>query len=551
MRAVKLPTAFLLKPDRIGLRRSILLAIVFFSIVLAISLNRYWTFYTSYDHGLFNQLFWNNLHGHWFQSSLTSANSIAALEDNAVPTVSFLHLGQHFVLAFLLWLPLYALFPHPITLIVLQVGLMTVAGLVLYALARQRLSQQLSVWIVGSYYSAIAVIAPTLANFYEHCQIPLFIFAILLALEKQRWRWFWLCVVLALLVREDVGIILFGIGVYLIISRRHRWFGVAICVLSFAYVAIVTNVIMPQISLDSSRLYLANRFEQFVDSKSPSTLQVLWGMITHPIALAKSLFTPFDRRLNYLLGQWLSLALVPAVSGAAWTIAGFPLLSLFAQSGQSALSIQLRYAIAVVPGVFYGAILWWSQHRSRFTPKFRLFWRVCIVLSICFAISGNPNRSFSFMIPDAVRPWVFVPLARQWEHANHIRNVISTVPANASVSTTTYLVPQLSTRRTIVRLPQIEIYNDANEKITIEYAVADLWQMKEYSRAFKDSLAALHQTVPVLEKLVNENQFGVLHVEDGVVLLEKNQPSTPAAIAAWKQLLPTLKATTESPDQAA
>lgn len=111
MRVVEFPAAFkaiFSKPDEIGLRRSILLAIVFFSIMLAISLNRYWTFYTSYDQGLFNQLFWNNLHGHWFQSSLTSANSVAALEDKAIPTVSFLHLGQHVVLAFLLWLPLYA-----------------------------------------------------------------------------------------------------------------------------------------------------------------------------------------------------------------------------------------------------------------------------------------------------------------------------------------------------------------------------------------------------------------------------------------------------------
>lgn len=551
MRVVKLPAAFKAifpNPDQIGLRRSILLAIVFFSIMLAISLNRYWTFYTSYDHGLFNQLFWNNLHGHWFQSSLTSANSVAAIEDKAVPTVSFLHLGQHVVLAFLLWLPLYALFPHPITLIVLQVGLMTVAGLVLYALARHRLSQQLSVWIVGSYYSAIAVIAPTLANFYEHCQIPLFTFGILLAIEKQRWRWFWLCVVLALLVREDVGIILFGIGVYLIMSRRHPRLGAALCIISFAYVAIVTSVIMPQISPDNPRLYMAKRFPQYVDSENPSTLQVLWGMITHPIELLQSLLTPFDRRLNYLLGQWLSLALVPAVSGAAWTIAGFPLLSLFAQSGQSALSIQIRYAIAVVPGVFYGAILWWSHHQKRFTPRFRSFWRLCIVLSICFAISGNPNRSLSFIIPDSVRPWVFVPLTRQWEHANHIHNVIRNVPANASVSTTTFLVPQLSTRRAIIRLPQVQIYNDAKEKITVDYAVADLWQMKAYSRAFKDSVMSLNATLLALETLVNENKFGVLQVEDGVVLLKRNQPSTPDAIDAWRQLLPTLKAETRSPN---
>ncbi|MEP0981259.1 DUF2079 domain-containing protein [Leptolyngbya sp. FACHB-17] len=530
-------------PDRhqVGLRRALMLAIVFFTIVLAISLNRYFSFYTSYDQGLFNQLFWNNLHGRWFQSSLTSANSIASLEDGVTPIVSFIHLGQHVVLTFLLWLPLYALFPHPITLIVLQVGLMTVGGLLLYALARQRLSEQLSVWITASYYTAIPAVGSTVANFYEHCQIPLFTFGTLLALEKKNWLWFWICAVLALGVREDAGIILFGIGVYLMLSRRHPGIGIALCILSFGYVAFVTNVIQPQFSSDVSRLYLANRFRQFVDTDQPTTLQVLWGMVTHPLRLAQYLLLPIDRRINYLAGQWAALALVPAVSGAAWILSAFPLIAIFAQTGQTALSVTLRYAVAVVPGVFYGAILWWERHPHWFTAKFRRWWKVCIVLSLLFMVSGNPHRAFSFMIPDSVRPWVFVPLPRQWEHASHIYNVIRNVPDNVSVSTTTYLVPQLSTRRIIVRLPTLEIYDDRRQKVRVDYAIADLWQLKEYSKAFKDSQAYLARTLPLLEKLVNENQYGVRQVEDGVVMMVQGQPSDPAILAQWQKLVLQLK----------
>ncbi len=527
--------------EQVGLQRALLLAIVFFSLVLAISLNRYFSFYTSYDHGLFNQLFWNNLHGHWFQSSLTSANSVASLEDGVTPTVAFIHLGQHFVLDFVLWLPFYAMFPHPATMVVLQVGLMTAGGLVLYSLAQQRLSQQLSVWITASYYSAIAVVGSTIANFYEHCQIPLFAFGTLLALEKKNWVWFWICALLVLGVREEIGIVLFGIGAYLIVSRRHPWIGLGVCVLSFSYVAFVTNIVMPQFSPDNSRLYLATRFRQFVDTDHPSTLQVLWGMLTHPIELAKSLLLPLDRRMSYLAGQWVALAFVPVVSGAAWTIAGFPLLSLFAQSGQSALTVSMRYAVVVVPGVFYGAILWWEHNRERFTPKFRRWWKVCIVLSLLFMLSGNPNRAFSFIIPDSVRPWVFVPLSRQWDHAQHIYNVIRNVPSDASVSTTTHLIPQLSTRRTIMRLPALEIYNDQQQKVRVDYAIADLWQLKEYSKAFKDSQLHFFVTLPLLEKLVNENQYGVQQVEDGVVMLVRGQPSNPAMFAQWQKLLVQLK----------
>ncbi|MGG6268232.1 DUF2079 domain-containing protein [Leptolyngbya sp. AN03gr2] len=538
MKALK---AILPSRDQKGLRRALILAAIFFCLVLAISLNRYFSFYTSYDQGLFNQLFWNNLHGRWFQSSLTSANSVASLEDGKTPIVNFIHLGQHFVIDFLLWLPLYAIFPHPVTLIVLQVGLMTAGGLMLYALARQRLSPQLSVWITGSYYSAIPVIGSTVANFYEHCQIPLFAFGTLLALEKKNWVWFWIGVALVLGVRQEIGIILFGIGVYLLMSRRHPWIGVALCLVSFSYVAFVTNVIQPRFSEDVSRLYLANRFRQFVDTDEPTTLQVLWGMITNPIRLAGYLFLPIDRRINYLAGHWVALAFVPAVSGAAWIMAGFPLVTIFAQSGRTALTIWLRYAVTVVPGMFYGAILWWEQHPQYFTPKFRRWWKVCIVLSLIFMVSGNPNRAFSFIIPDSVRPLVYVPLPRQWEHAAHINNVIRNVPEEVSVSTTTHLIPQLSSRRIIVRLPVLEIYNEQKQIVQIEYAIADLWNLKEYSRAFKDSRSELFRTLPVLEKLVNENQYGVQQVEDGVVMMVRGQPSNPAMLAEWQKLLVHLK----------
>jgi uncharacterized membrane protein len=77
-----------------------------------------------------------------------------------------------------------------------QVALIAAAAIVLYFLGRHYLSVPLSVMIVASYYGANCVIGPTLGNFYEHWQIPLFIFSLLLALEKQRWPLFCLLAVL-------------------------------------------------------------------------------------------------------------------------------------------------------------------------------------------------------------------------------------------------------------------------------------------------------------------------------------------------------------------
>jgi uncharacterized membrane protein len=564
---LKLPPALNPQNYPLGLQRALLLMVIWFCLVLAFALNRYYSFYASYDHGLFNQVFWNNLHGHWFQSSLTSGNSVGTLEDGVIPRVDFLHLGQHFVVDFGLWLPLYALFPHAETLVVLQVGLMAIAGLILYALARQRLSPQLSLWIMGGYYGANAVISPTFANFYEHCQIPFFCFSLLLALERRQWRWFWLLALLVLGIREDTGIILFGIGGYLLVSRRHPWIGAALCLVSFGYVAGLTNLVMPRFSDDNSRLYLATRFKEFIQTDNPSTLQVLWGMVTHPIAVLARTFLPLEARLAYLVAHWLPLAFIPAFSAPTWLMIAPPLLVLFLQTDETALLISWRYALTVIPGLLYGTILWWSRREGDFTARFRLFWRVCLALSLVVTLIYNPNRAFSFAIPDSFRPWVYVPLTQQWAHAAEIRQVLQLIPPTASVSATTHLIPALSGRRSLIRLPQMQLKDDRGQTNPVDYLVADLRQLQVYQVAFKEDRLRLQAILDLVDTQLAsafsgmvqtpdgmilfgkgqpaeaeaQSRYGIVQMQDGVILLGKGLPSNIDALARWHMLRPTLR----------
>jgi uncharacterized membrane protein len=520
-----------------GFQITLILAAVFFILILIFALHRFYTFYASYDQGLFDQIFWNTIHGNFFQSSLSSGQSSAFTKDGQPQTVFYSHLGQHFVIDFLLWMPIYALFPTGATLVVLQVALTTVAGLVLYALARHYLPPAISVLIVASFYGANAVIGPTFANFYEHCQIPLFVFSLLLALEKRKWLLFWLFAILTLGIREDTGIILFGIGLYLIFIRRSLYTGVPLCLLSFGYVTLMTNTIMPLFSNDNSRLYVSDFFSQFVpDNPNPSTLQLLWGILTKPQELLKSLFVPFDRRLKYFLGQWLPLAFVPAISPVAWVVTGPPLLELLIQQRILALSMSIRYALTVVPGLLYGTILWWSQHQKRFNPRFRRWWIRCIALSIIFAITSSPNRAFYFLIPDSIHPWVYIPLTRQWEHVGHIRSLMSFIPADATVSATTDLLPHLSNRRGLIRLPALQLRMDSKEVVDVDYAFADLWIIQQYQPAFRGERQQLRDFLIFIDQLLAEKRYGLIDVQDNVVLLQKKVASVPQAMGKWLKL---------------
>ncbi len=523
--------------NQTGLRQVLIIAATFLIVVLTFSIINYESFLITYDHGLFNQVFWNSVHGKLFQSSLSSAASSASLIDRQLSYPSYIHLGQHFVIDFLLWMPLYALFPSPITLIVLQVTLIAAAGIVLYFLARHYLSVPISVMIVASYYGANGVIGPTLGNFYEHCQIPLFLFSLLLALEKQRWVLFWIFAALTLGTREDVGISLFGIGVYLIFSRRYPRTGMALCAVSFSYVALITNTVMPMFSVDSSRLYLANYFRKFVKTEAPSTLELLWAIISQPQIIIEVLFTNFSRRILYLLGHWLPLGFIPVITPSAWIMTVFPLSVLLLQVfNQSATSINTRYTLAVIPGLFYGTILWWSQHQEKFKPRLHRFWIGCICLSMLLTYTSNPHRSLYFISPYSIQPWVYQSLSAQLDHAADLKTVFNSIPKDASVSTSSYIVSHLSGRRNIIRLEVMQMKDENGKIVDVDYGLLDLWQLQEDNLKGPIDRGRVRGGVRFADGALREGTYGVAQVLDGVVLIQKGIVSKPEVLSAWLKL---------------
>jgi uncharacterized membrane protein len=510
-------------------------AILFWGVCCILVLHRYYNFsltYVSFDQGIFNQVFWNSLHGRLFESSLSSTESASVMQGD-IPDVSYRRLGQHFTPALLLWLPFYAFFQSPAGLSILQVTLVTAAGFVLYALARHYHSPQLSSLIVVSYFGAIAVIGPTVANFHDICQIPLYGFGLFLALEKRKWWIVGILAILLLLVREDSGIILFSIGFYLTISRRYPRIGAGLCLLSLAYILIVTNLIMPLFSQDISQRFMVEQFGQFVDNEEASTLDVLWAIARNPGRLIAEIVTPVGKTISYLLGHWVPLAFVPLVAPEAWALAGFPLLKILLLKAEvTALSPHWRYAMSLVPGLFYGAILWWAKHPDRFTRRFRFFWTACIGLSLFFTLTANPSHALSWVIPDSFQPWVYVSPPQQWQHSQAVRSILAQIPNDASVTATDQIVSHLSSRREVLRFPRFQLRNDLDETISVEYAIADLWYLQQYEPAFESYRKNLKSMIDATNTLL-ERRYGLISFEDSVVLLQNGTNSNQTALNAW------------------
>jgi len=508
-------------------------AAIFFVVILGLLLLRYGTFFATYDHGIFNQLYWNSLHGRFFESSLSAGLSVAVRLDGEVPSVFYHRLGQHFTPALMLWLPIYALAPSPVTLIVLQALLLTAGGIVLYFLARHWLAAPLAWWISTSYYTAGAVIGPALGNFHDAVQLPLFFFAAILCLERRCWWLFWPLIFLTLMIREDTGIVVFGLGVYGLISRRFPGVGLAVCGVSFLYVVWVTNVCMPAFSDDLSRRFLPGYFGQITGNttEATTTLAILKGILTNPIQVLLILGRRPLRIVLYLLGQWLPLAFVPAWSWPAWVMVSFPLGQRILQNSHIALLLNVRYAIYLVPALFYGAILWWARHREWLQRRWQKFWGWCMAVSVVLIVLANPNGSFSWVLPDSVQPWVWMPLHQRWQHRGAIQQLLVQIPPSATVAATNQLIPPLSGRRGILRFPQYQLRLDNNQVESVDYIITDLWYWRRFSLPGKNAW-----DIRELQQRVTQGEYGIIDLRDEVVLLQKGAVTSPPLQQQWQTL---------------
>ncbi len=516
-----------------------LAAVLFAAVGLLIQWWRLHSLTASYDQGIFTQVLWNGLHGHPFESTLSSQLSTDVIHGGQPPALGYRRLGQHFTPLLAIWIPLVGLC-GPGALGVIQVLLITAAGLALHRLARHWLPEGLAAMVAISFFGANAVLGPTWGNFTDLCQLPLLVFLLLLALERGSLGLGLVAALLIPLVREDTGVVLMGVGVWLLLRRRHRWpLALGLILWGGAWVVLVTTTLMPLFSEDNSRRFMIENFGHVVGSQEKaSSLEVLRAGLAQPLLLLIELVSPADQTLRYLLGQGLPLMLVPLLSLDAWLLMGLPLLGLLlARGSNNPLSINIRYTFLVVPGLFAGAALWWRSHTGLFAQRrVRAIWRGCLVLSLLFTLTSNPNRSLSWLIPDSVSPWVHVPMGQAWRHAAAAREALAPIPPGGTVAATTHLVPSLARREVLVRFPFAITYRDRQGQIQpVDWVVADVGRLQRYAPAFNEDRDVLEMTIKRLGAM--GNSYGIDSFRDGVVVLRRGAPDAPGAREALERRL--------------
>ena len=495
----------------------------------------------SYDQGIFQQVLWNSFHGHPFESTLSSQLSASVGQGGELPSVDYERLGQHFTPTLLLWAPLLGLIGGA-ALPLIQVGLITAAGLVLHRLACRQLPERTANWIGYGYFAGNALIGPTLGNFTDLCQLPLAVFALMLGvLERRRWL-IATSALLIPLIREDTGVLLVAVGLWVLIRHRGRWpLALILIIWGGGWVLICTNLMMPLFSDDNAKRFMVENFGQYLGasaSEGSSSLGVAQRIISQPLLLLQELIEPPGQTLLYLLGHALPFLFVPLLSLDTVLLAGPCLLGLFlAQGANDPLSITIRYTLLVVPGFALGSVFWWQRRRDPIPGRrTRLIWGSCLALSLLLTISSNPHRSLSFAIPDSIHPWIYSSPQQQWRHGIEARSALAVIPPEATAAANTPLVPLLARREVLVRFPFTTDYLDRDRNAhPVDWVAVDLDLLERYGVAFRGDWRQLRNSRRWLSD--HRESYAVQALNDGVVVLERNGQHHPDLETSLDQLL--------------
>jgi len=467
-------------------------AAVFAGVFIFLALRRYDAFGTArYDLGNMVQAIWSTAHGHLLQVTDSAGNQISRL-------------GSHVDPILVAFVPFWWIFPTPKLLLVAQPLIVATGAFPAYGIARR--------WIGDWRVSAACAVAYLLYTPLQWSVVfdfhPVTLAAPLLlwcvwAVEADRPILVGVFATLSVLTKEEVGIAVAGIGLWVLIRHGRTRMAVALMFGGLIWTLIAVGVVLPHFSPAG-----VSPFVSRYGASGSTTGEVVKSMLHHPghelgLLVARA-------RLDYLWYLLAPLLLLPLLAPLI-LIAIVPELLLNMLSNDSTqYSIFYQYTAVLTPFLIVAMI--GGLARARRLPGTwggvaRRGWVVITALMVASLVSGFLHG------PVPIGKWIPHGSTRESDqytitaHDTALARAVAMIPSGVPVSATNPAGGRLSDRMHVYAWPVI---GDA-QWVLVD--TINTWLL--------DGRVKPWINVPYVEAFERTGQFDLVYRGDGVDLFRR------------------------------
>jgi uncharacterized membrane protein len=446
----------------------------------ALSTLRHRSFETGrFDLGNMVQAVWSTAHGHPLQVTNLHGAQASRLAAHVDPIL-------------VVFAPLWWLWPSPSLLLTAQALVVALGALPLFWLARKHTaSERAALGFALAYLLYPATEWMTLNEFHPVAlACPLLLFAIWY-LDENRLLPFALFALLASLTREEIPLVVAGLGIWYAIGRRRWLAGGAIAAAGLAVTVIAVQIVIPHFNHGSGSSFYGR-----YDAVGGSAAGIVRKAFTDP---GRLLSVAFDHRgAHYLLDLLLPLAGL-ALLAPLLLIALVPELALNLLSSVDAQSsIHFHYTAGEIPILFAAAAVG-ARRLGRWTGA-------AATAAVVAALAGN-------YLLGPIPFWRFLPggqtlQASDAQISRHDRiaaRELRLIPGDAAVSATNSLGAHLSERKRIYSFPYVR---------AAEWVIVDEQKPSLGDHNDKGGL-------PRIEALRHDPRFRLVSSADGVLIFRR------------------------------
>lgn len=354
--------------------------------------------------------------------------------------------ANHSNLIALLFLPIYAVFQHPLTLVFLKLLSFIGAGYCLFLIGYPRLGARLSILVMLLFWVYPPNVFAVLYEFDFESLSPGFLSLLFYFFIQKKFPAFVVTGLLTVLIKENMPLIMIAFGIYALFSRREqKWLWVLapllIGILSFYF---LTCIFIPHFQAQGG----GHPYLGYYKSFGNSPFEIILGILTKPWEVIPYLLKPINR--SFLFDLFSPLMYLPLLSPHVLFLMSPILLQHMLSYAGTEHTIYYQYASSFSPFIFIAMTYSLGLLRRFVRPLFFCFILALVIVCTCLSIQFHGS---AFARRNNYKA----------DHLHQFRwNFVKSIPPDASVIASFDYVAELSGRKDLYAFHKV--YHDSFQR---------------------------------------------------------------------------------------